>query len=199
MKTIVRWYDRQNWPYASDRERLEQYANWLKQIPWTFFCTFTFAWKVSDRQAEGIFREFIKRLELALRCHVAYVRGDEKRLSGCGKSACARHFHALLACTPQIRPRYIEEQWMSMAGNRNDGAGAVVKTYEPERNGVEYVLKFINQTEGDWDCGKLELFMHPESASTGNHATRRRLRRHQARQQQFAPIKLDEKTNGEQQ
>ena len=186
METIVRWYDRQNWPYASDRERLEQYAKWLKQIPWTFFCTLTFAWRVSDRQADQIFKEFIKRLESTLRCNVAYVRGDEKRLSGCGKSACARHFHALLACTTPVTPRYIEESWMAMAGNRSDGAGAEVKPYDGERKGVEYVLKFINQTEGDWDFHKLDLFLPHEETNAPNHATKRRLRRHRARQQQFA-------------
>src|SRR5438874_5024467 len=99
MKDVVRWYDRENWPYASDRERLEHYANWLKQVFWNFFATLTFAWRVSDSQAEKIFNEFVKRLERNLRCNVTYIRGDEKRLSGCGKSACARHFHVLFACS----------------------------------------------------------------------------------------------------
>ncbi len=58
MKEVARWYDRENWPYASDRGRLAQYANWLNRIPWMFFCTLTFAWQVSDPQAEEIYKEF---------------------------------------------------------------------------------------------------------------------------------------------
>lgn len=184
-KEVIRWYDRQNWAYVSDRERLEQYARWLNPIPWKFFGTFTFAWKVSDRQAQETFIEFHNRLELSLRCDVAYIRGDEKRLSGCGQSACARHFHALLACIAPVTADYIAKSWMAMAGSRSDGAGALVEPYDAERKGVEYVLKFINQTDGNWDFEKLDLFLPAENANKSNHATTRRLRRHKARQQQF--------------
>ncbi|HEY1678121.1 MAG TPA: hypothetical protein VGG04_10470, partial [Candidatus Sulfotelmatobacter sp.] len=55
------------------------YADWVKQIDWKLFCTFTFAWRVSDPQARKTFDEFIDRLERSLRSDVCYVRGDEKR------------------------------------------------------------------------------------------------------------------------
>jgi len=109
METVLRWYDRQNWPYASDRERLQGYVNWLNQISWGFFATFTFAWQVSDQQAKSVFKEFINRLERTLQCGVALVRGDEKRLSGNGKSACPRHFHSLLACSVPVTASYLED------------------------------------------------------------------------------------------
>jgi hypothetical protein len=189
MENVVRWYDRENWPYAVDRERLEQYATWLNLIPWAFFCTLTFAWGVSDRQAEKLFNEFIRRLETTLRCNVAYVRGDEKRLSGSGKSACPRHFHALFACTVPLTAGYLQDSWMAMAGNRSDGSGAEVKPYDPERNGVEYVLKFINKTEGEWDLRNLDLFLLSDT-NVLNHAAKRRLQRH-AKRQQFAPSVRD--------
>src|SRR5438132_358028 len=40
----------------------------------------------------------------------------EFRLSGCGKSACARHFHVLFACSTPVAAEYIAELWMSMDG-----------------------------------------------------------------------------------
>ena|SRR3989442_3656454 len=193
MEKVARWYERERWPYAIDRKKVEEYARWLKQIEWKLFCTFTFAWKVSDPQAERIFAEFTNRLERALKCDVGFVCGAEKRFSGCGKPACARHFHSLVTCPAPVNPYYVEGLWMSMAGNRSDYAGAQVQAYDPTRNGAEYVLKFINKVEGDWTFRKLQLF-HPEARSlqTVTKRLRRHLRRHKARQQKFGCAKHSE-------
>jgi hypothetical protein len=181
MRAAGRWYDRKRWPYAGDRHVANEYATWLKLVPWKLFCTFTFAWKVSDPQAEKVFDEFINRLERHLKCDVAYVRGDEKRLSGCGKPASGRHFHVLMTCVAPVSPFFVEVLWMSMAGNRSDGAGAQVQAYDASLNGVSYVLKLINQVDGDWAFRKLHL-VHPcVSVGTLNCRQRRNLRRHEAR------------------
>ena len=58
-----RGYDRVNWPYQADRALVEEYAKWLKQIPWRLSCTFTFAWPVSDPQGNNNFSWFINQLE----------------------------------------------------------------------------------------------------------------------------------------
>jgi hypothetical protein len=50
---------------------------------------------------------------------------------------------------------------------------------------VSYVLKHINHPNGDWTCGKLELFLPPLTGVPVSKRMRRRLRRHRARQQQF--------------
>jgi hypothetical protein len=179
MRESNRWYDRPNWPYKADRTTAEGYATWLKQIHWQLFCTFTFAWVVSDQQAHRIFLAFINLLERYLKCDVGYVRGDEKRFSGCGKPACPRHYHTLLACAAPVSPEYVETLWTSMAGNRSDHAGAKVETYDPNKNGASYVLKLINN--GDWTHGKLELFLPPASVEVMGTRMRRHLRRHSAR------------------
>jgi hypothetical protein len=181
-----RWYERERWPYTADRQTANQYAKWLMSVPWKFFATFTFAWKVSDPQAAKIFDAFINRLEKYLQCDVTYVRGDEKRISGCGKPESGRHFHVLLTCVAPIDPRWVEELWMSMAGERSDGAGAQVKPYDGSRNGASYVMKLINQVEGDWKFRKLHLFHRLlMSEGTLNRRQRRNVRRHETRQQFF--------------
>jgi hypothetical protein len=184
----VRWYERERLPYAVDRRVVKQYADWLNVVPWKLFCTFTFAWKVSDPQADKVFAEFINRVEKALRCDVGYVRGDEKRFSGCGKPACGRHFHALLTCAAPVSHLYIEAVWMSMAGNRSDCAGAKVEPYDPTKNGAAYVLKFVNQADGDWTFRKLHLFHSSVSLRKIDKRLRRSLRRHRAREKQFRSI-----------
>jgi hypothetical protein len=187
MKDIITWYDRQRLPYQSDRNTVEAYAGWLKPIPWQLFCTFTFAWRVSDPQAIKVFDAFINRLERLYKADVCYVRGDEKRFSGCGKPACARHFHALLACAAPLIPWSVELLWKEIAGNRKDGTGALARPYDQNLEGASYALKFINQLDGDWAPRKLELFL-PDSMFVQDKTarSRRRLRRHLQRQQSFA-------------
>jgi hypothetical protein len=108
MKNIAKWqtpkwYDRSRWAYASDRKFVKECAWWLKLVDWQVFCTFTFAWRVSDQRAERTFAEFINRLERTLKADVAFVCGSEKRFSGCGKPrlwasfSCASNQHSAIA------------------------------------------------------------------------------------------------------
>jgi hypothetical protein len=176
------WYHREHWPYASDQHTVEEYAAWLVKVPWQLFCTFTFARKVSDQQADKTFIEFINRLESSLKCNVAYVRGDEKRFSGCGKPACGRHFHALLTSEKPLPAAVVAFFWKSMFGKRSDDAGIQAEPYDSHQNGVSYVVKSINDIHGDWSFRKLRL-VHPEARSlqTYNARFRRTLRRLHAR------------------
>jgi hypothetical protein len=185
--TLTNWYERERWPYAKDRYAIDKFASWVRSVPWRFFCTFTFAWRVSDPQAENIFAAFIIRLERHLCCEVCFIRGDEKRLSGCGKSASGRHFHVLLTCIAPVNAKFIASLWKSMAGNRSDDAGALVEEYNAIENGATYVLKCINQPDGNWQFRNLELFQPEARASqTVNARWRRKQRRFKARQEKFA-------------
>ena len=181
-----KWYERENTPYIEDYRICNEYADWVKQVDWKLICTLTFAWKVSDQQAGGIFDEYINRLERSLETDVCYVRGDEKRLSGCGKPASGRHFHVLMTSVAPMHAAFVEMLWMGMAGNRSDHAGAKVEPYASTRRGANYVLKFINKPEGDWAFRNLHLF-HPEARSlqTPTARQRRHLRRHKVRFNKF--------------
>lgn len=184
---MVRCFDRVPRPYPSDREKVELYAQWFKQVDWRFFCTFTFAWRVNDQQADRIFTEFIDRLERDLKCDLGYVRGDEKRFSGCGKPASGRHYHVLLTCAAPVSASRVKYLWQSMAGNRSDDAGAKVEPYDSTQNGVAYVMKALVQEHGEWGFRKMHLF-HPEARMLHDDdaRSRRNIRRHRARQQQFS-------------
>ena len=115
----ARWYERDNLPYAADRATVRGYADWVKMVEWKLFCTFTFAGRVSDPLADETFAKFVDSLEKHLRCDVGYVRGDEKRFSGCGKPASGRHFHALLTYEGSINPAVVEWFWTRLAGHRS--------------------------------------------------------------------------------
>jgi hypothetical protein len=153
---------------------LDQYTKWLRPVPWKLFCTFTFAWSVSDAQAIKVFDALIERLEIAYRCPIVYVRGDEKRFSGCGEPGAPRHFHALLAAAFQLAPRVVSDFWHALAGRRKGGTGANVRIYDPSLDGVRYVLKFINDPNGDWAFRNLDLGLPASGVANMNCKGRRR-------------------------
>ena len=163
------------------QKELAVYVAWLREVPWQLFCTLTFAWPVSDPQAVKVFREFVNRLERFVRGPIVFVRGDEKRYSGCGMPGAPRHFHALLTAHCKLDRHLVADLWMSMAGRRENGAGADVRIYDPTLAGLAYTLKFINQPLGDWDLQNLDLFLGPVDQQHMNSRQRRRLARHAQR------------------
>jgi hypothetical protein len=179
-------YEREYRNRAACRKAIAHCAEWIKLVPWDLFCTFTFAWKASDQQADEAFARFINQLERKLRSDVGYVRGDEKRFSGCGKPACGRHFHVLLTSAAIMASKDVEELWTSVAGQRSDDAGALVVPFNPSLNGVAYVLKLINQAGGDWSFRNLHLFHPSATPEMFKLRWRRHLRRHRSRVQRFA-------------
>jgi hypothetical protein len=180
-----RWYDRQHRPYQDDRRVVDGYAAWLRSVPWKLFGTFTFAWKVSDPQADKVFDAFINRMEKQIGCDIAWVRGDEKKMSGCGMPASARHYHVLFWSAAPLSGWLFEAEWMSMAGKRWDEQGAKVDPYNPHRNGVAYVLKRIYTPDGDWKFRKLDLALPASLSEPATSRQRRRLRRHNDRKMTF--------------
>lgn len=87
----------------------------------------------------------MNQLEKSLHSPVAYVRGNEKRFSGCSKPGAPRHYHVLLAAIISLDSGHIKEHWYALAGRRSRGAGADVRRYDPSGNALAYCLKFINQ------------------------------------------------------
>ena len=178
MNEQLRWYDRENLPYQKDITIVKQYAAWFGAVPWQLFCTLTFARKVSDAQADKIFRDYIERLEQILKTPICYLRGDEKRFSGCGKPGCPRHYHAVLVGCKHISANLAEQQWKELAGKRDDGPSALILPYDPSKGkGIEYIMKMNDKLGGDYTFGRFETFL-PTAERMASKQFRRRLRRH---------------------
>lgn len=185
-------------PNRIPTQYLQEYVAWLRPLPWEIFATLTFAWPVSDPQALKVFRQFIDRIEKGLRGPIALVRGDEKRFSGCGKPGAPRHFHVLMAAHRPLDRRWVCEHWMRLAGYRSNGAGADARIYDASLPGVDYVLKFINQPDGDWDFRNLDLFLPTAEVGQFSRRQRRRLVRHERRMAlcQHIDVAASEKATG---
>jgi hypothetical protein len=157
------------------------YVEWLQPIPWQLFCTFTFAWRVSDPQALRVFDGFVNRMERFVRGPIVFVRGDEKRYSGCGMPGAPRHFHAVLTAHRKLDRHWVADLWMSLGGRRENGAGADVRIYDPKLPGLAYILKFIDEPLGDWNFHNLDLLLTKQNEQGTNARRRRRHARHAAR------------------
>lgn len=180
------WYDREHWPYQADRRLIDQYARFFHSVPWQLFVTLTFAWSVSDAQALKVFQTFIGSLEKATFSPIAYVRGDEKRFSGCGKPAAPLHYHLVMASAAQLPPSLLSNVWMQLAGRRSEGVSAYVQPYDPALPGVNYILKRFLLPDGDWNPRNLDLYL---SSQTINKRARRRMRRQQEREKRVSLVK----------
>jgi hypothetical protein len=71
------WYERDRWAYAKDKEKIDELADWIKQVAWKLFCTFTFGKRQFDEIADHTFKQFMNRLERCLKSDVGYIRGDD--------------------------------------------------------------------------------------------------------------------------
>lgn len=176
-----RWYEFKS--VEHDFASVEETAAWLLRVVWQVYGTFTFAWAVSDGQANKVFAAFINYLERELGAPIAFVRGDEKRWSGCGMPASPRHFHVLMASTAKLDPQRLMRVWRRFGGSgrlKLDGfdyaydSAKVMDRFDP-RQKLEYSLKFINETDGDWAHRNLHYFVSDETP-VGHRAKRRAAR-----------------------
>ena len=162
-----RWYERI--PTERDEQTVKLYAAWLCRAPWQLYVTLTFAWPVSDIQGDRVFTAFIRALERKLHAPIAFVRGDEKRFSGCGKPASPRHYHLLLASTAMLVPLLIQMLWWRFGGCGADHDSAKAELINSPQKAAAYCLKFVNEADGDWRFHNLELFM-PDVATARRNA-----------------------------
>lgn len=186
MIDATKWYERPYWQYAKDKRMTAAYAKFFKAVPWQLFATFTFGAQHSDERADWVFAQFINCLERMTHADTVYIRGDEKRFSGCGKPACGRHFHVLMASAAPLDPFFVECLWKDIVGHRDDGAD--VRPHDPELEGAQYVFKMMNKPYGEWTARNLHLVLPMEQGKAGMR-TRRNLKRHEHRLKLMANTK----------
>jgi hypothetical protein len=153
-------------------------GSWLTLFSWQVFVTLTFAYRVSEGQADREFRTLIDRLERYHRAPIGWIRGDEYRWSGCGMPAIARHYHALLCSDVRLNPLKVGSEWRDLG---HFGRNVDVRKYDPGRWATEYCVKFVGEPGGDWKLSNNLGLFAPTANGEGNHRMRRRWLRHQQR------------------
>jgi len=160
--------------------RVSHYANWLSVIPWQLFATLTFARPVGDARATQVFGGCVDRMEQYFRCPLVYVRGDERRFSGCGMPSIRRHFHVLFAAAVPLGPR-VCSRYLDPDGRKpEERRGCGCSNLRSDRGALAYSLKQIFEIDGDWSFANLDLYL-PNPGAHRSARTRRRLARHAKR------------------
>ena len=166
-----------------DRKVVDATAEWLAPIPWQLFATFTFPWEVNALRADWYFKRVINELEKALRHRICYFAGRERKPRSVG-SEVPWHFHVLLAAECPIPAKLVSDTWRSLVGIGNrtlthpNGDSVDLREFDPDKRGVEYCIKVLNDSHGDWSFRWLELFnIKMPRSGVMNHRKLRQLRR----------------------
>jgi RNA recognition motif. (a.k.a. RRM, RBD, or RNP domain) len=121
-------------------QAIQEYKRWLQRFSWSWFGTLKItSGAPTDAAAKrlfGIWVSEIKRVEAG--CSFRWVSVLER-----GRMKTNRHFHVLVGGL-RNRRREAESRWNFLGGN------AVIDRYDPERNGLLYMLKTMGE-DGDID------------------------------------------------
>jgi hypothetical protein len=136
-----------------------EFVLWLRRYDWQWFCTLTFRAGIRRKASDQLFRHWIAALEAYESKSLSWVRMVEF-----GGEFGKLHFHVLIAGPRRLLMQKAVDLWIKLAGS------AVIGPYDPERRGLEYMLKSIEDNP-DYDF---------DAALLGEHL-RRQTRRPQPR------------------
>jgi hypothetical protein len=129
-----------------------QFVLWLQRYDWTWFCTLTFRPGIRRKASDQILRHWMLALEAYEGHNLSWLRMVEH-----GGVAGKLHFHVLIAGVQRTPTHRAVDLWIKMAG------AAVIGPYDPERRGLQYALKSI-EDDPDYDF---------DAALFGEHIRRR--------------------------
>jgi hypothetical protein len=120
----------------------DEFAAWLENFPWQWFCSLTFRPGFSQSQARWRLRKWVGMLRSELgTTNFGFVAVPEF-----GTTLLNFHFHLLMVGLRQWRtPERLEwmRRWHKLAGN------ALITEFKPCVGGIRYVLKTIGPDDMD--------------------------------------------------
>jgi hypothetical protein len=176
MKHAGSWYQRLQ---GNERQVVEEFAEWLRPVPWQQFVTLEFPWNARHETANNKLKELMARLGKELNTRICYVAALESE-SKTGMPL-QQHFHVLLASLSTIPGSLVRSTWMAVVGRTSSDPKKSdlvdIKSFNSELRSVEYLFKHVAR-ETEWDMRWVELF-HPGigGRKTRNHRSIRQKRR----------------------
>ncbi len=134
----------------NEKTVLREWGNWLNEIPWTCFCTFTTHYKLTKDAARikmvKMTAQLLQKYSNSFRIFwVAEPHADKQDF----------HIHALIKIDETVvTPKQsLTEAWYKVscpAGYKKHNL-VDVQDYEPARGGQYYVAKYLQKEEVDYD------------------------------------------------
>jgi hypothetical protein len=135
----------------------QDYVEWLRDYDWTLFGTLTFREGIARKRANRLFGNWIAWLQSAVQVPISWVRMGES-----SPENDRFHIHVLIAGVQCCNLRRAIALWKRMAGI------AQIGKYDPNRRGLEYLLKSMEDTSDfdiDLQLGDHHLRTGPKSDS----------------------------------
>jgi hypothetical protein len=135
-------------------ELKNSYVQWLAGYDWTWFGTLTLRNGIRRKNADRLFRSWIRDLEEIEGRPLSWARMGEY-----SQENHRFHFHVLVAGVQRCDPTFAELRWERMAGD------ALIDIYEPGERGLPYMLKSIEDGP-DFD---IDMELKDEHKLRGDH------------------------------
>jgi hypothetical protein len=119
---------------AERRRQIDQIAGKFQSYPWSFFFTGTYRYGADTYKAEQDARRMMKRLEIIGRRKTLFVGGVEM-----DRSARSAHVHLLIGNLGHLSTEQVLKFW--------DHGIAHCEVYDPEKNGLRYVVKYLGDSD----------------------------------------------------
>lgn len=121
--------------------------------------TLEFPWNATSETADNKFHSLINELEREMKTRIGFVFGKENRSKS--GDPVPWHFYLCLAALKEIPSKSLERIWHELVGRANSFTADWIKTpdytgpknsdlimveaYNPERRGVEYIVKMVGK------------------------------------------------------
>jgi hypothetical protein len=126
------------------------YVDWLNTYEWNWACSLNFRNGIRRKSANGLWREWIIRLE-----EIEGHRLSWARMAEVGQTSGKLHFHGVVAGLHRTWPSEAESLWLHMAGDaRIDLMDSI--------GWIEYMLKEMEDTDDfDFDANLEDVHLRP--------------------------------------
>jgi hypothetical protein len=119
----------------------QHYGTWIRGYDWTIYGCLTYSQLQTRKSADALLKRFFDNLRKRLGPSVSYFAALEGRLSGCGHSRIALHWH-FVAASDQSEGMATIADGLWRIGNSK------IEQYDPNKEGAYYVSKLAAHPNG---------------------------------------------------
>lgn len=140
------WMEHNGFLRRKTRE-INEHAAFFRQYPWTWYCHASYELPRNELACHSIMERYFERLQSRFpQYKFRLLYASEKNTYDNGF-----HNHFVLYCSDHGKNAKVKEYTDSYFRSKGIGALTKVERYDPDLNGVNYILKDISLVPDGWD------------------------------------------------
>jgi len=128
-------------------KEINEHAAFFRQFPWTWYCHVSYAMPRNVLVCHSIMERFFVRLQHRFPQYSFQLLFASER----NEADSGFHNHFVLYCSDDGKNTKVKEYTDSYFRGKGIGALTKIERYDPELNGVNYILKSISLVPDGWD------------------------------------------------